>query len=92
MAKVIITMEILPVSPETDMEAMKASALEKITGFAGNEDNKVEIQPFAFGLQKMLVTFVADEDKGSTDPLEEELDAIETIQSVKVIDCRRALG
>jgi len=33
-----------------------------------------------------------DEQKGSTDPLEKEIQAIEGVNSVEVIDVRRAIG
>ena len=53
---------------------------------------KFEEDPIGFGLNALKVTFVMDEEGGSTDKLEEDLKSIEGITSVEVIDMRRALG
>ena len=92
MAKAIVTLKIMPKSPDTDLEKISEEALEKIKGFAGEGDTKKEIEPVAFGLKALKITFVMDEQKGSTEPLEKEIQAIEDVSSVEVIDVRRAIG
>lgn len=92
MAKVIVTIKIMPVSPETDLEKVQEGALEKIKTFAGEGETKQEIEPVAFGLKALKITFVMDEAKGATDPLEQEIQTIEGVNSVEVIDVRRAIG
>lgn len=91
MAKVIVEMKIMPVSPDTDLEKLKDQVDKEITAF-GAKMHKHEIQPVAFGLKALVVTLVADEDKGSTDALEETLSALNHVESVMVTAVSRALG
>lgn len=92
MADVVATIKIMPESPEVDMDALQAKASEKVRAFAGNDEQKIEIEPVAFGLKALKITFVMDEDKGSPDALEEDLRTLENVNSVETIDVRRAMG
>ena len=92
MASVIVTMKIMPVSPEVDMEALENSVKEKIIGFAGKTETKTEVEPIAFGLKALKIIFVMDEAVGSTEKLENQVAEIEGVNSVEVPDVRRALG
>ena len=53
---------------------------------------KSEQEPIAFGLKALKITFAMDENKGSTDTLEEDINGIEGVNSVEVVDVRRAIG
>jgi len=92
MAQVIITFKIMPKSPDVDLEKVHSEALKKIAGFAGEGETKKEIEPVAFGLNALKIIFVSDEAKGGTDELENDIKTIEGVNSVEVIDVRRALG
>ncbi len=92
MADVVITLKIMPVSPDVDLKSIEKEALEKIKSFSGMENYKVETEPVAFGLKAVKILFVMDEAKGATDPLEEELGRIKGVNSVEVTDVRRAIG
>jgi elongation factor 1-beta len=92
MAKVVVTLTIMPASPESDLAVIEQKAKEAIVSFAGEGDCKVELKPVAFGLKSVNITFVMDEDKGSTEALEEEIAKVENVNSVEVSDVRRALG
>lgn len=92
LAKAIVTLKIMPESPDIDLEKISEGALEKIKGFAGEGETKREIEPVAFGLKALKIIFVMDEQKGSTDPLEKEIQAVEGVNSVEIIDVRRAIG
>lgn len=91
MADVIITMKIMPESPDVDLDGIKKKADNEIKSFGG-EIGKVEKEPIAFGLTALNLIFVADESKGSTEQLEENVSKIEGVSSVKITDVRRALG
>ena len=91
MAKVYIKIQVMPTSPDVDLEPVKAQAQEKIEAFEGKVHN-VEEQPVAFGLKAVIFTFMMDESKGNTDPLEEDIKTIEGVNSAEVIDVRRAFG
>ena len=91
MAEVIITLKIMPDSPEVDLAKIEESATKKIKAFEG-EVGKVEQIPIAFGLKSLNLIFVMDEKKGSTDSLEDDIAAIKGVKSVEVTDVRRAIG
>ena len=92
MAMAIATMKIMPESPDVDLEAVEQKAKEAIASFAGEGDTKVEVEPIAFGLKALRITFVMDESKGSPDALEEPITAIEGVNSFEIVDVRRAVG
>ncbi|RMF55666.1 elongation factor 1-beta [Candidatus Woesearchaeota archaeon] len=92
MADVIITLKIMPESPETDLEKVKEEAKGKIKDFCGETETREEMQPIAFGLKALQIIFVMDESKGSTDELEKNISGIEGVASVEVTDVRRAVG
>ncbi|MBS3166661.1 elongation factor 1-beta [Candidatus Woesearchaeota archaeon] len=91
MAQVIVTLSIMPSSPDDDLDAIEESAKEKIKAFDG-ELAKSERKPVAFGLKSIELIFTMDEKKGSTDELESEISQIENVNSVSVTDVRRMFG
>ncbi|MFQ5475359.1 MAG: elongation factor 1-beta [Candidatus Nanoarchaeia archaeon] len=91
MADAIITLKIMPESTETDLGALADAATEKIKAFGG-EVGKKEEQPVAFGLKAVVLTFVMDEQLGSTETLENQISELKEVTSVDVTDVRRALG
>ncbi len=92
MAKAIVTLKIMPDSPEVDMAALEKKVLVEIKSFCNEDEHKTEIEPIAFGLKALKITFVMDEKIGSTDRLEAAIAAFEDVNSVEVSDVRRAIG
>ncbi|MBU0999711.1 elongation factor 1-beta [Patescibacteria group bacterium] len=92
MANSVITIRVMPTSPEVDLEQLKVKVKEAIVNYAGEGETKDEIVPVAFGLQALKIIFVVDEARGGTDDLEKEIAEIEGVNSIEVIDVRRALG
>lgn len=92
MANVIITLKIMPTSPDVDLSAVEEKAKAKIIEFAGEGDMKTEQEPVAFGLKSLKIIFVMDESKGGTDKLEEDIASLEDVNSVEAVDVRRAIG
>ena len=91
MSHVIIDLRIMPVSPDEDLEKIKTESIEKIKAFGGNIVRE-EIQPIAFGLNAVILTFGMDEAKGDTESLEKDIETIEGVNSVEVTGARRAFG
>ena len=91
MATVIITLKIMPESPETDLAGVQEKADKEIASFGGTV-GKVEIEPIAYGLKALKIYFLMDESKGATDSLEEQIVGIDGVRSVEVIDVRRTIG
>jgi translation elongation factor aEF-1 beta len=81
----------MPESPDVDLVKLEREAKEAITKH-GAEVGKVEVKPFAFGLNAVEIYFVMDESKGSTEVLENLISKFDGVNSVEVIDVRRAIG
>ena len=92
MAQVVITLKIMPSSPQIDLGNIEQKAKAKIVDFSQNDEMKSEQEPIAFGLKALKITFVMDENNGSTDALEESIKGIKGVNSVETIDVRRAIG
>lgn len=92
MANAIVTVKIMPESPDVDLKALEKKALHEITHFNDNKETKVEIEPIAFGLKAINIIFVMDENKGSPDVVAEKIAAMEHVNSCEVTDVRRAIG
>lgn len=90
--QVVVTIKIMPKSPEIDLDNVETQAKEKIKAFSDSQEMKIEQEPIAFGLKAINLTFVMDESKGSIDPLEEQLKTIKGVNSVETVDVRRAIG
>ena len=92
MAKVIITLRVMPDSPETDLIKLEYEVIKKIKNFAGETEIKREIEPVAFGLKALKIIFVSDEKNSNLDELENNISALNNVNSVEIIDIRRAIG
>jgi len=92
MASVIITLKIMPISVEADLKVIEDSAKKIISDFSGESEFKSEIEPIAFGLKALKLTFVMDESKGSTEDLEKKISELENVNSVECVDVRRTVG
>ena len=92
MANAVVTIKIMPTSPEVDLGKLEEKALEKIIKFNENKDTKVSVEPVAFGLKALNIIFVMDESKGSPDPVAEEISEMEDVNSAEITDVRRAIG
>ena len=91
MAYVIVTLKIMPEGVDvslTDLETSSKTLIEKY----GGRMQRVEKEPIGFGLVALKMTFSMDENKGSTDALEDQLKEITGVMNVEVINVGRALG
>ena len=91
MAQVVISLKIMPVSPESKLEGIEVKIKEIIISKVGEGDMKTETVPVAFGLKSLNVIFVMDE-SNKLDPIEDSIKEVEGVNSVEVIDVRRAIG
>lgn len=81
----------MPDSPEADLKLIEKHASEEIAQFGGTV-GKVEIEPVAFGLKAVKLMFIMDEDKGSTEDLENKISQQQHVESINVVDVRRTIG
>jgi len=93
MARVLITLRVMPTSVDVDLAVVEAEAKKLIAAFTGMAAAvKAERKPVAFGLNAIEISFVMDEAKGGTETLEKEIVAVEGVNSAEVIDVRRTIG
>ena len=92
MAQVVVTLKIMPESPDIDLAGIEQKAKQRIADFSHSKDIRMSQEPIAFGLKALKIIFVIDESKGSTDALEEQIRAIPGVNSVEAVDVRRAIG
>ena len=91
MARVVVTIDIMPEDPAINLKFLQKEAEQKIKAFGG-DIGKVLIEPIAFGLKVLKILFIMDENKGSTDPLEKTIMDLQGVSSAKVSDVRRTVG
>lgn len=91
MAQVVVTLKVMPESPEVDLKELEVASNIEIKTFGG-EVGKVVVEPIAFGLKAVKLLFVMDESIGSTEALENTISKIPGVQSVEVTDVRRTIG
>jgi elongation factor 1-beta len=82
MARVVMTMKIMPDGIEIDLDDL----LERIKNVVpeGTDVGAVETQPIAFGLKAIRMNLVRDESMGGTDDLEEAISAVDGVAQVEV--------
>ena len=91
MATVVVTLKIMPDSPDVDLDEISSSATGLISSFGGSVGKKI-IEPIAFGLKAVILMFTMPEEKGSTEELETQISQMKNVSSVQVTDVRRAVG
>ncbi|MFA5141511.1 MAG: elongation factor 1-beta [Candidatus Woesearchaeota archaeon] len=92
MARAIVTLRVMPTSPDVDLVKLENDVKQKIYKFAGQTETRTTVEPIAFGLKSVNIIFVMEESQGTTDPLEKDISTLEDVNSVEVIDVRRAIG
>ncbi|MBW6442610.1 elongation factor 1-beta [Patescibacteria group bacterium] len=90
MGIVIVKIKIMPTSLEANIEEIQKN-VEGLLEKEGTKNKLFEIQPIAFGLNALILTFEWPEEKVLED-FENSLREIENVGSIEIIDMRRALG
>ena len=90
MGKVIVTLQVMPESPEVDLEELYNKVVEVIKKFNGEAPQK-EIKPIAFGLKALIINFLLPESDFNEEQFLEEIQKIENVQSAEIINVTRSL-
>ncbi|MDO8660829.1 MAG: elongation factor 1-beta [Candidatus Woesearchaeota archaeon] len=90
-AIVIVTLQIMPQSPEINLDELREQATREVIAFGG-EVGKHEYEPIAFGLKAVKLFFLMPESIGSTEKLEQTIAKLPGVESVNTIDVRRTIG
>jgi len=90
MSTAAVKIKIMPTSPDANLENIKDTAKSMIEGMGGGNPTFTE-EPIAFGLKAIIALFAWPEEK-ELEELEGKLKDTEDVNSVQVIDIRRAFG
>ena len=90
MGTALITIKIMPESPNANLDAIQEQA-KQVVEEKGGKNPSTKTEPVAFGLNAVIINFAMDESL-SQDSFEEPLKQIQEVNSVEVIDFRRAFG
>ncbi|MBI5880593.1 hypothetical protein HZB90_00510 [archaeon] len=58
MAIAVVTMKIMPESPEVDLQKVQDEVTKLVLEFAGKGDTRITIEPIAFGLKCNYWNFI----------------------------------
>ena len=86
----LLKYKLMPTSPEVNLEEIKEKA-KKVVEEGTGKNCRFEEEPIAFGLKAVIIFFDIDESQ-ELDPIEKSLGKIENVNSVHVVDMRRAFG
>ncbi len=98
MAVVIVTLKVMPSSPEEDLKSIQEASIRLIEEFGGaigtlrDGTVAIKVEPIAFGLKAIVFMFSVSEEKGGTEELEKKISELPGVSSVQVTDVRRAVG
>lgn len=92
MADVIVKLKIMPNDPSVNLAKIQKAAEAEITKFGSKHIHSVTNEPIAFGLKAIVIVFLLDEKISNLDVLEAKIKAIKDVNSVEVVDVRRAFG
>jgi len=90
MGTALITVKLMPTSPEVNFDELKTN-VETIIAEGKGTKIRFEEEPIAFGLKALKVFFDLDESQ-ELEPTENKLVEIEEVSSVQMVDMRRAFG
>lgn len=89
MGEVAVQMKIMPGDVAVDLKRLS----DRIA-LASPRDAQLhncEVQPVAFGLKALLITFIVEDKEGGTEALEEIIANMEEVESVQVVAVTRML-
>lgn len=93
MANTIVTLRIMPESPDVDLDNIQRTAEIKIDAFVGKHMQKqFDVKPVAFGLKSLDIHFMMNEALGSPDVVADDVATIEGVQSAEVTGVNRPMG
>ncbi len=90
MAKVIVTMKLMPESPDVNLGSIENESKNVISQFGGKFQS-AEKEPIGFGLVAIILKFSVDESKG-TDEIESAMCKINGVESAQTTMTSRAMG
>lgn len=90
MGMAAVKIKIMPVSPDTDLKKIQEE-IKNILEENNVKNPQFEEKPIAFGLNALIFLFGWPEEK-PLEELEKNFKKVENVNSVEVVDIRRAIG
>ncbi len=87
--EVAVQIKVMPDSPEVDLKKLRDRI--KSTVSDSGRMYACEVQPIAFGLKALLVTFIVEDKEGGSEALEEAISNVDDVESVQVVAVTRML-
>ncbi|MCX6741628.1 MAG: elongation factor 1-beta [Candidatus Pacearchaeota archaeon] len=91
MATAALKIKIMEESPESNLEVIKENIKTISSKYPKVLVHSIEEEEIAFGLKALIVTLVWPEELDQ-DKIQQEFSEIPEVQSVQIIDFRRAIG
>ncbi|MHA2141293.1 MAG: elongation factor 1-beta [Candidatus Thorarchaeota archaeon] len=82
MARVVVTLKIMPEDVDVDLESLLETIKTSIPD--GTDVRATEIVPVAFGLKALRMNVAREESMGGTDDIEEAIGALKGVAQVEV--------
>ena len=90
MSVIAVKIKVMPTSPEVNLEELQGK-MKGLLESEGVQNTQFETQPIAFGLKAIIAMFGWPEEK-ELETLEAQIGKIENVNSVELLDIRRAIG
>ena len=81
MGSVALILEVMPESPDVDLEGLKAAMRAKVPSI-----RDIQEEPIGFGLKALKVMAVVSDQGGENDALEEALSTIEGVERAEIVE------
>lgn len=81
MGSVALILNVMPESPDVDLEGLKAAMRAKVPSI-----QDIREEPIGFGLKALKVMAVVSDQGGETDALEEILSGIEGVERAEIVE------
>lgn len=91
MNTVIVTLKVMPESPEVNLESL-VEPISTIIDAQGGKVTATEEESIGFGIKALLLTFQRDEALGNLDAIEAAVADVTGVESCESTNVRRALG
>ena len=88
MGIVAVKIKLMPIGIETNLKKIEEQAKKDVEAMGGKNPSVTE-EPIAFGLKAIILFFAWPEEK-ELEKLEQKLTMIKDVNSVQVVDMRRA--
>lgn len=85
MGAVLVTIRVMPEGVESNLDLISKAAIKVIKKYTPS-DVGIKKMPIAFGLTAIHLSFLMDDSKGGTEPIEKELSKLKGVAGVDVIE------